>query len=110
VEDRDEWRLLRRGFEGTAVRHFTERDVDNFRPQPLEALYDFFTGRTEYWKMSPHPELVASHNVLLSLPGREYVAYFPRGGTNDVKMIAGSYEVEWLQPETGRYYPKAASS
>jgi hypothetical protein len=48
------------------------------------------------------------HNVLLSLPGREYVAYFPRGGTNDVNVIAGSYEVEWLHPETGRYYPQGS--
>jgi hypothetical protein len=70
------------GFESAAVRRFTEADVENFRPQQLEVLYDFFTAKTEYWKMSPHLESVASHNVLLSLPGREYIAYFPRGGTN----------------------------
>jgi hypothetical protein len=92
------------GFEGTAVRHFSERDVDNFRPQQLEVLYDFFTGKTEYWKMSPHLELVASHNALLASPGREYVAYFPRGGTNYVTLTAGTYEVEWLHAEAGRYY------
>ncbi len=91
------------GFEGTAVRNFTESDADNFRPFQLEVLYDFFTGRTEYWKMAPHPELVSSHNVLLAQPGREYVAYFPRGGTNDVKLAAGTYETEWLHAETGRY-------
>ena len=92
------------GFEGTAVRNFTDSDADNFRPHHLEVLYDFFTQRVEYWKMSPHLELVASHNVLLALPGREYVAFFPRGGTNDVKLVPGNYEVEWLHPETGRYY------
>ncbi|MCY2954415.1 MAG: hypothetical protein NTU53_20990, partial [Planctomycetota bacterium] len=92
------------GFESTAVRHFTERDADNFRPHQLEVLYDFFTGKTEYWRLSPHPELVASHNVLLALPGRECVAYFPRGGTNSVKLVSGSYEVEWLHAETGRYF------
>lgn len=68
------------GFEGTAVRNFTTADVDNFRPSQLETLQDFFTRRTEYWTMSSHLELVASHNVLLALPGKEYVAYFPRGG------------------------------
>ena len=31
------------GFEGAQCRHFTETDVDNFRPQQLEVLYDFFT-------------------------------------------------------------------
>jgi hypothetical protein len=94
------------GFEGTAVRNFTEHDADNFRPYPLEVLYDFFTGRTQYWTMSPHPELVAAHNVLLALPGREYIAYFPRGGTNAVKLVAGTYQAQWLHPETGRYYPQ----
>jgi hypothetical protein len=53
--------------------------------------------------MSPHLELVASHNVLLALPGKEYVAYFPRGGTNSVKLVAGTYGAEWLHAETGRY-------
>jgi hypothetical protein len=95
------------GFEGTAVRNFTERDVDNFRPHQLEVLYDFFTMKTKYWKMSPHLELVASHNVLLALPGTEYVAYFPRGGTNYIKLAPGSYRVEWLHPETGRYFERS---
>jgi hypothetical protein len=92
------------GYAGTAVsRKMTTNDVDNFRPEALRVLYDFFTTRTEYWKMSPHLEWVASHNVLLAEPGGEYVAYFPRGGTNSVELAAGSYEVEWLHPETGRY-------
>jgi hypothetical protein len=92
------------GFEGTAVRNFTERDVENFRPDALQVLYDFFTRRTEYWKMSPHLEGVASHNVLLARPGREYVAYFPRGGTNHVRLASGSYQVEWLHAETGKCF------
>ena len=92
------------GFAGTAVsREVTVRDVDNFRPAQLEVLHDFFMEKTEYWKLAPHLELVATHNVLLALPGREYVAYFPRGGTNHLELIAGSYRVEWLHPATGRY-------
>jgi hypothetical protein len=93
------------GFAGTAVsRNITSGDVENFRAAALEVLYDFFTTKTEYWKMSPHLELVASHNVLLALPGIEYVAYFPRGGTNDLTLAAGSYRVEWLHPETGQSF------
>jgi hypothetical protein len=94
------------GFEGTAVRNFTTGDVNNFRPSHLEVLRDFFTGRTQYWKMSPHLDGVASHNVLLALPGEEYVAYFPRGGMNSVKLVAGTYRAQWLHAETGRYYPQ----
>ena len=65
------------GFQSTSVGAFSARDVDNFRPAQLEVLYDFFTTRTEYWRMAPHLESVASHNVLLALPGEEYVAYIP---------------------------------
>jgi hypothetical protein len=91
------------GFAGTAVRHFTKTDVDNFRPEQLEILYDFFTRRTEYWLMSPRLDLVASHNALLALPGVEYVAYFPSGGANAIQLDEGGYRVEWLHAETGRY-------
>jgi hypothetical protein len=93
------------GFAGTAVsREFTGHDVDNFRPAALETLYEFFTTKTEYWRLSPHLELVSSHNSLLALPGVEYVAYFPRGGANSINLAAGSYQVEWLQPESGEYF------
>ena len=93
------------GFAGTAVSlNFTRNDVDNFRPAAFEVLYNFFTTKTEYWKTAPHLEWVASHNSLLALPGTEYVAYFPRGGTNYIKLAAGTYRAEWLHPETGRYF------
>jgi hypothetical protein len=97
------------GFTGTAVsREFTKSDVDNFRPAALETLYEFFTTKTRYWKLSPHLELVSSHNSLLALPGVEYVAYFPRGGTNWIKLAAGTYDVEWLHAESGKYFQQPA--
>jgi hypothetical protein len=93
------------GFAGTAVsRDWTNRDVENFRPAALETLYEFFTTKTKYWKLSPHLELVSSHNSLLALPGVEYVAYFPRGGTNSINPAAGSYQVHWLHPQSGKYF------
>ncbi len=92
------------GFESTAVRHFAASDIDNFRPQQLTLLYDFFTTKTDYWRMAPRLDLVASRNTLLADPGKEYVAYFPQGGTNVITLAAGSYEIEWLHPETGRYF------
>jgi hypothetical protein len=92
------------GFESTAVRNFTVKDVTNFRPRQFETLYRFFTERIEYWKMAPRVDLIASQNVLLALPGKEYVAYFPRGGTNYISLVGGSYAVEWLHPESGTYH------
>jgi hypothetical protein len=66
-------------------------------------LYEFFTTKTEYWRMAPHLQLVSSENSLLALPGVEYVAYFPRGGANEVSLVAGTYRVQWLHPESGTY-------
>ena len=94
------------GFTSSSNGQFSLSDVDNFRPGQLETLYEFFTTKTEYWKMAPHLELVASHNALLALPGTEYVAYFPRGGKNSIDLAAGTYSVEWLRAETGKYYPQ----
>jgi hypothetical protein len=54
--------------------------------------------------MSPQLELMASENVLLALPGKEYVAFFPRGGTNDLKLLSGTYEVSWANPSRNRIY------
>lgn len=77
--------------------------INNWRPEQFEYLYDFFTTKTEYWKMAPHLELVADRNVLLALPGVEYVAYFLQGTTNYINLEAGTYSVEWLNPRTGDY-------
>ena len=86
----------------------TSKDVDNFRPGLFETLYDFFTRRTEYWKMAPHLDLVVSPSSLLALPGKEYVAYFPHGGTNSIKLEAGTYSLEWLRAESGEYFRQSA--
>jgi Putative collagen-binding domain of a collagenase len=90
------------GFAHTAV-DFNASLVDTWRPGQLEILYNFFTQKTEYWKMAPHLELVSNLNSLLALPGTEYIAYFPRGGTNYINLQSGNYSVEWLNPETGAY-------
>lgn len=45
---------------------------------------------------------------LAYVDSHEYVAYFPRGGTNSVGLAAGTYAVEWLRAETGQYVPQPA--
>jgi len=94
------------GFSNSWSGEFPLDEIGNFRPASLETLYDFFTTRTEYWKMAPHLELVASHNSALATPGVEYVVYFPRGGTNSVELVAGRFAVEWLHAGSGKYYPR----
>ena len=96
------------GFSNSWSGELSLGEIDNFRPTNLETLYDFFTTRTEYWKMAPHLELVSSHNSVLATPGVEYVVYFPRGGTNSVELVAGRFAVEWLHAESGKSYPQGA--
>lgn len=78
-------------------------NIEIWRPEAFEIAYTFITTKTQYWKMAPHLELVAKHNSLLALPGIEYVAYFPQGGTNYINLQSGTYSVEWLNPRTGVY-------
>jgi hypothetical protein len=96
------------GFSNSWSGELSLEDIDSFRPTNLETLYDFFTTKTEYWKMAPHLELVASHNSVLATPGVEYIIYFPRGGANSVELVAGRFAVEWLHAESGKYYPQPA--
>lgn len=95
---------LAAGFVHT-VKDIDEDNIETFRPEQLRYLYDFFSKRTEYWKMAPHHEWVDDKNALLALPRLEYVAYFPRGLRTDnyVYLHSGTYSVEWLNPRTGEY-------
>ena len=45
-------------------------------------MVDFFTS-FEWWKTSPHDELVNRGNYCLADPGRTYVIYLPHGGNGD---------------------------
>jgi hypothetical protein len=57
--------------------------------------------QTEYWKMEPHPELVASGNLCLAEPGRQYLIY-ARLPHCRVQLPAGQrYSVEMHNPRTG---------
>jgi len=96
--------FLAAGFVHT-VKDIDETKINTFRPEQLNILYNFYTQKTEYWKMAPHLEWVADRNSLLANPEIEYVAYFPRGlsSYNYVYLQSGTYTVEWLNPRTGVY-------
>jgi hypothetical protein len=55
----------------------------------------------DYWRMEPHPELVASGNLCLAEPERTYLVY-ARLPHCRLKLPAGQkYDVEMLNPRTG---------
>jgi hypothetical protein len=62
--------------------------------------------RVGFWLVVSMLPAGSRRYVLLALPGHEYVAYFPRGGTNSIDLAAGTYAVQWLRPETGQYHPQ----
>jgi hypothetical protein len=64
-------------------------------------IVDFFTS-FEWWKTSPHDELVNNGAFCLAEPGRLYVTYLPMGGTVTVKLEPGQYRASWFNPRNGR--------
>jgi hypothetical protein len=74
----------------------------------MKHLASFFR-EIEWWKMSPHPELVAEYPqpFCLADPGREYVLYLRYSGTVKLKMegeaVKGKYVYRWYNPGTGKY-------
>jgi hypothetical protein len=51
--------------------------------------------------MTPQPSL-SSTGYCLANPGAEYLVYQPSAGPFTVKLVAGTYQYEWLDPSTNR--------
>lgn len=74
----------------------------------MKHLADFFRN-IEWWKMSPHPELVQEYPqpFCLADPGKEYILYLRYSGTAKLRLdgnaASGSYKYRWLKPGTGKY-------
>lgn len=60
-----------------------------------------------YWKMSPHNELVerSSEAYCLAEPGKQYLIYAPRGGAVKIDLSGTTkiFEAKWLDPRLGGY-------
>lgn len=77
------------------------------QPQKELKLAMEFMGRTEWWDMNPHDELVTNAYCLAD-PGDEYVVYSRNGGSTTINLSAvkGETHVQWLNPKTGEYSVK----
>jgi len=70
----------------------------------IRNLVNFWTTKgIQYWKMSPGNHLVTDGTrvYVLAAPGDEYVAYSATGEPFTLRLPAGTYTVEWFNPETG---------
>ncbi len=67
-------------------------------------MVDFLTG-FEWWKTEPHDELVDARNWCLAEPGQTYAVYLPNAGKVTVHLLAGRYDAQWFDPQTGEIIP-----
>jgi hypothetical protein len=61
----------------------------------------FFTS-FDWWRTEPHDEMVDAGAFCLADPGRIYAVYLPMGKKVRVQVQAGSYQVRWFNPRTGK--------
>lgn len=80
-------------------------------PQPYfedtKRIKDFMET-TQYWKGTPHNELVnngGSSNFCLANPGQEYIIYSINGGTVTLNLsqTTNTFTAKWFDPKTGTY-------
>jgi hypothetical protein len=69
-----------------------------------EHMVDFFTS-FEWWKTTPHDELVNNGAYCLAKPGEIYAVYLPKGGDVTIQLGPGSYEARWFGAFTGETIP-----
>lgn len=60
-----------------------------------------YANRMNLVVMTPQSNLSSTHYCLAN-PGSEYLVYQPSGGAFTVKLEAGTYQYEWLNPSTNR--------
>jgi hypothetical protein len=65
-------------------------------------LYDFFTS-FDWWKATPHDELVDNGSFCLALPGATYAIYLPRSRRVTVHLQPGTYAARWFNPISGAW-------
>jgi hypothetical protein len=65
-----------------------------------------FAARMELASMAPRNDLVSTRYCLAD-PGREYLIYFPEGGsaTVDLTGVEGDFSMEWFIPSQDRTLP-----
>ena len=82
----------------------TDLTAQDFRSRAKSWRYaryalDFFESYTRFHEMTPLANL--SSGWLLGNPGKEYVVYLNNGGTANINLPLGEYDVKWFNPRSG---------
>ncbi len=81
------------GFSGSldlSKRHQSWHDI-------IKKVWDFFES-IPYYTMKPHQDLV-DNGFCLANPGKTYLVYLESGGTVNVQIEEGQYEVVWINAQ-----------
>jgi hypothetical protein len=62
---------------------------------------NFFRTYLPFWEMSPDNSLVEEDALALAKPGEVYAVFLPTGGSTNLTITDGTYEVRWFNPITG---------
>ena len=76
------------------------RSRDLFWDQCRYALEFFNNNEIPYWRMEPSDGISSTGYCFVS-PQDVYVLFIPSGGTADLQLGIGSYEVKWFDPRNG---------
>jgi hypothetical protein len=86
--------------------HFHIEDAEPAsRPfEVVENVRGFKEGTAwEFVRAAPNRVLVGEGGYCMAREGREYVAYFPRGGAQAITLPPGDYREEWWDPRAGGF-------
>lgn len=91
---------------------------DNLKPNTPGRTYctylaQFFTQKTDFWKLHPHNEIVTKGTgYCIANHGREYVIYLPFGGSIMIDLSAwrGTFNVVWYNPRTAEFIDQAITT
>lgn len=77
------------------------RSRDRMWDQTRYAI-EFFRKYLPFARMRPDNQLISDpQNYCLARPGEVYAVYLPEGGTADLRVKEGDYQVRWYNPRSG---------
>lgn len=63
---------------------------------------DFFQTHLPFADMQPHDELLSRAGAYcLAQPGKVYAVYLPEGGSSELELPEGEFDVHWFDPSKG---------
>ncbi|HBY59648.1 MAG TPA: hypothetical protein DEH78_07475 [Solibacterales bacterium] len=79
------------------------KSLDSPGAKAMTVWFDVFS-KTRHWELEPYFDLDGGR--ALALPGIEYIVYVEKPATVEVLVEKHTYDVAWINPETGERVPQ----